>query len=170
MLIHDVGEFGMLIVGIQAGPSCKWDLLLRCSTDRSVSTVLPLTDQSLYRWSILWPTTRRSRLVCFYHFFQRPNRTVHFGIETRCKIRNLKSSQQQRQTRPRNLCASTAKCRFRNVGAEGFQHAEDTRVEEDKQTMGGKNEGRAFCGDEQQWRPFRHVSLKIHSYATERLL
>ena len=116
MLIHDVGEFGMLIVGIQAGPSCKWDLLLRCSTDRSVSTVLPLTDQPLYR------------LECFYHFFQRPNHTVNFDIETRCKIRNLKSSQQQRQTRPRNLCASTAKCRFRNVGAEGFQYAEDTRV------------------------------------------
>ena len=29
MLIHDVGDFGMLIVGIQAGPSYKWHLLLR---------------------------------------------------------------------------------------------------------------------------------------------
>ena len=39
-------------------------------------------------------------------------------------------------------------------GTEGFQHAEaDTRVEEDKQTMGGKNEGRAFCGEdaEEHW-------------------
>ena len=45
-------------------------------------------------------------------------------------------------------------CRFRNVGAEGFQEAEeDTKAEEDKQTTDGKNEGRAFRGDdaEEQW-------------------
>ena len=58
-------------------------------------------------WSILWLTTRWFRLECFYHFFQRTNRTVHFDIETRCTIRNLNSFQQQRQTTPRNLCAST---------------------------------------------------------------
>ena len=50
------------------------------------------------------------------------------------------------------LCVD-CQCRFRNVGALGFQHAEDKRVDEDKQTMGGKNEGRTFCGEdaEEQW-------------------
>ena len=77
-----------------------------------------------------------------------PNRIVHFDIETRCKIRVL-----SRRAPEEFLCVD-CQCLFRNVAGEGFQHAvEDTRVEEDKQTMGGKNEGRAFCGDdaEEQW-------------------
>ena len=49
MLIHNVGDFGVLIVSIQAVPSLKWHLLLRCSTDHSVSTLLPrVTHQALY--------------------------------------------------------------------------------------------------------------------------
>ena len=42
MLIHDVGDFRMLIVGIQAGPSLKWHLLLRFRQGHSSSIVLIL--------------------------------------------------------------------------------------------------------------------------------
>ena len=60
MLIYD---FGMLIVGIQAVPSLKWHLLLRCSTDHSVSTILPrVTHQALY-----WTCT--NTLAFFFLFF-----------------------------------------------------------------------------------------------------
>ena len=50
----------------------------------------------LYRLIIVVNTLANNtlfRLECFQRFFQRPNRTVHFDIETRCKIRNLKRSQ-----------------------------------------------------------------------------
>ena len=61
MLIHNVGDFGMLIVSIQAVPSLKWHLLLRCSTDHSVSTVS-------YHGSLIKHCTELVQIPYFYFF------------------------------------------------------------------------------------------------------
>ena len=51
MLIHDVGDFRMLIVGIQAGPSLKWHLLLRLRQGHSSSIVLNLYKYLIFFFS-----------------------------------------------------------------------------------------------------------------------
>ena len=219
MLIHNVDDFGMLIVSIQAVPSLKWHLLLRCSTDHSVSTLLPrVTHQALYwtctntctffsslstvtislfssrfcllvkysmfswahysllvfgpwwfftginvwgsedeTWLWIWIFSLCSKLFEFHTDLSHPALVNTLAnnplISTRMLLSFLPAHQLHGPFRHRNalynkklkqfltaeadnpeepLCLG---CRFRNVGAEGFQHAEeDARVDEDKQT------------------------------------
>ena len=54
MLIHDVGDFGMLIVGIPAGPSLKWHLLLRFRQGHLSSIVLNLYKYLIFFFSFFF--------------------------------------------------------------------------------------------------------------------
>ena len=54
MLIHDVGDFCMLIVGIPAGPSLKWHLLLRFRQGHSSSIVLNLYKYLIFFFSFFF--------------------------------------------------------------------------------------------------------------------